>query len=101
MDHSTDHAMDHSADVHATMSAHDHGESPAPIAVTSLVLGAYFLVITPWWLVEIVGVTRRRRRIGRLGPKRSRAAVQRAAAVEAGVHALKSAGMGVMLLVAL
>jgi hypothetical protein len=80
------HAMDHTM-MNMSHAGDAGGGSPVAIAVT-VALAVYFLVLVPWWLYEVVAVRR----------GRGRRLARRAAAVQAGVHAVKCAGMGVMLL---
>jgi hypothetical protein len=91
MDHSMDHAMVMPGPGSSSMLG-PVGSPPAATAL-SLVLAAYFLLLIPWWLRQMIGAGRAGAAAG-TDPR----AVGRAAAVEAAVHAAKCGCMGVMLL---
>jgi hypothetical protein len=103
MDHSVDHAMDMGAAGTGAMGR--AGAGPSVAVAVSLALVAYFLLLIPWWIYEMVlasrsvgGLVRVQTRPGAKPVGRGRRARQRAVALEAAVHAAKCGGMGVMLL---
>lgn len=79
---------------------HAPGGPPAAAVALSLVLAAYFLLLVPWFLRELVAARRDTAGLVRAGEPAGLAArvARRAAMTEAAVHAAKCAGMGVMLL---
>jgi hypothetical protein len=103
MDHSVGPAVDTGAPGMVAMGR--TGASPSAAVAVSLVLVAYFLLLIPWWIYEMVlasrsvgGLVRVQRRPGAKPVGPGRRARQRAVALEAAVHAAKCGGMGVMLL---
>lgn len=127
MDHSmpvADGAMDHAmpaadSGMDHSMAGMDHGGSgatvmpgghtmvmgdlPAAAVVLSVVLAAYFLILIPWWLREMIAARRDDRRARVCAPgceptDRERRGAGHVVLVEAAIHAVKCGGMGVMLL---
>jgi hypothetical protein len=100
-----DHAMDHSATIAAPVGTAPAGTGVHGVAVVSLLLALYFLLLIPWWVFELVGAGRTPAGLFRWASRdhdatarATRRVAGRDVAVEAAIHALKCGGMGVMLL---